>query len=301
MAPPRTSSSARSTRCRGPGQFPLYEITPNDANTLTGEFSVLLGQYNNATGLPAIVGQNLVDLSVILQPQTIGMKTATLTIHSNDPVEPTILITVTADVEMLPPCNLAVAPTSLNFGLVTPPDQKQLGVTVTNLGQNANDTCYLSGIEIGAGSDPAFSIVGGNVDSVEMQPGQVMTIVVQVWPMGMVPTMTQTLVGQMHFNVASPTTPQVIVPLAGEHRARVSDRRAELVRLRQREAGLRHVGAAVHGVQQRAAATSSFRASTMEAAGGEASGGPNCPAASNPERLLPSSRSRRLRRFPWAA
>jgi hypothetical protein len=144
------------------------------------------------------------------------MKQATLTIHSNDPTEPTITVTITADVQMLPPCNLAVAPTSLNFGLVTPPDHKDLGVVLTNLGQNAGDTCYLSGIELAQGSDPSFSIVGGNVDMKELQPGEVYTVVVRVWPMGAVPMTTQTLTGAMHFNVASPTNPQVVVPLQAE-------------------------------------------------------------------------------------
>lgn len=197
-----------------PGGFPLIEITPTNGNTAAGEFEVgLPASYNAATGLPAIVGQNFADLLVTLKPASLGAKEAELTIYSNDPVEPTIKVKITADAQALPPCNLSVAPANLNFGLVTPPDFKDLGVNIKNLGSNANETCFLTGIELNAGSNPAYSIVGGNIDQKELQPQELLTVVVRVWPMGQVPTTTQTLTGQLQFNVADPNMPQRTVPL----------------------------------------------------------------------------------------
>ncbi|MBK7857585.1 MAG: choice-of-anchor D domain-containing protein [Archangiaceae bacterium] len=198
-----------------PGGFPLLVINPTNSNTLNTELEVgLPASYDPMTGLTAQIGQNLADLVVTLRPASQGPKEAELIIYSNDPVEPVIKVTVSADAQPLPPCNLQVAPTSLNFGLVTPPDHKDLGVTIKNLGVNANETCSLSGIELAAGSDPAFSLVGGPIDSKELQPGQVLTAVVRVWPTGTVPSMTQTLTGQLRFNVADPTQPSRTIPLS---------------------------------------------------------------------------------------
>ena len=197
-----------------PGGFPLIEVTPTNGNTAAGEFEVgLPASYSTATGLPAVVGQNFADLLVTLKPQSLGAKEAELTIYSNDPVEPTIKVKITADAQMLPPCNLAVSPTMLNFGLVTPPDHKDLGVTIKNLGANANETCFLTGLELSAGTDPAFTIVGGNIDEKEMQPQEVLTVVVRVSPTGPITGMTRTLSGQFKFNVADPMNPQRTVPI----------------------------------------------------------------------------------------
>lgn len=197
-----------------PGGFPLIEITPTNGNTAAGEFEVgLPASYNPATGLPAVVGQNFADLLVTLKPQSLGAKAAELTIYSNDPAEPVIKINVTADAQALPPCNLSVTPAVLNFGLVTPPDHKDLGVTIKNLGSNANETCFLSGIELSAGTDPAFTIVGGAIDQKEMQPQEVLTVVVRVSPTGPITGMTRSLTGQFRFNVADPNMPLRTVPV----------------------------------------------------------------------------------------
>ena len=76
----------------------------------------------------------------------------------------------TADVEQLPPCNYRVTPMTANFGLVTPGTTKDLPITITNLGTAAGDKCFLSGIDLAAGSHPAYSIVGGPVAEKELLP-----------------------------------------------------------------------------------------------------------------------------------
>jgi hypothetical protein len=197
-----------------PGGFPLIELTPTNSTTAAGELDVgLPSSYDPMTGLVAMAGQNFADLTVTLKPGSVGAKEADLTLYSNDPVEPIIKVKVTADAEPLPPCNLSMTPTVLNFGLVTPPDHKDLGVTVKNLGLNANEICYLSGVELAAGSNPAFSLVGGPIDQKELQPQEVLSLVVRVWPTGAVPTTTQTLSGQLRFNVADPNMPSRTIPL----------------------------------------------------------------------------------------
>ncbi|MFZ5439279.1 MAG: choice-of-anchor D domain-containing protein [Myxococcota bacterium] len=197
-----------------PGQLPLFDLTP-EAGTDPTEFTVSLGSaYNPAVGLQAIAGQNFVDLSVTLKPLAVGMKKAKLTLYSNDPAEPAIDVDLTADVQQLPPCSLTVAPAQANFGLVTPGTQKDLPITITNNSVTAGEVCYLSGIELGAGSHLAYSIVGGNVTEKELQPQESYQVVVRVAPTGATPTSLQTLTGQLVFNSTSATRPQWSIPLS---------------------------------------------------------------------------------------
>ncbi len=197
-----------------PGQLPLFELTPG-AGTDATEFTVQLASpYNPATGLEAIAGRNFVDLAVKLQPIAVGMKTATLTIFSNDPAEPTVTVQLTADVQQPPPCTFITSPAQANFGLVAPGVTKDLPITITNTSVTAGEICYLSGIELGAGSDLAYSIVGGNVTEKELQPQESYQVVVRVSPTGATPMTLQTLTGQLVFNSTSAARPQVSIPLS---------------------------------------------------------------------------------------
>lgn len=200
----------------GPGQLPFIALTPKNANTAAGEFSVNIpSAYDVQNGIEATAGKNVIDLQVVLSPTSLGLKEAELVLYSNDPVEPAITLTLTADAQQLPPCNYQVTPGSLNFGLVTPPQFKDLPLNITNLGQNPGDICYLSGLEIAAGSDPAFQLQGGPIASKELQPKETLQVVVRLQPAGTVPSGLVSLMGNLQFNVTSPTNPQVNVPLSG--------------------------------------------------------------------------------------
>ncbi|MEW5743544.1 MAG: choice-of-anchor D domain-containing protein [Myxococcota bacterium] len=197
-----------------PGQLPLFEVTPKNADTAADEFAVGLGSaYDSSRGLEAVAGRNLVDLAVTLTPKSVGLKEAELVIYSNDPSQPEVRVTLTANVQQLPPCNFRVSPATADFGLVTPPTTKDLPIVITNLGIQPSEVCYLSGIDIAAGSAPAYSIVGGPIVEHELLPQASFTVVVRVAPPGPVPTTLTSLLGQLAFNVSSPTTPRVAVPL----------------------------------------------------------------------------------------
>lgn len=195
-----------------PGQFPLWDLVPA-AGTDPSEIAVQLGSNYPSTGLPAIAGQNFVDLGVKVTPLSVGLKEADLTIHSNDSTEPNITVHISADAQQLPPCNISVSPSTGNFGLVTPGTTKDLPITITNTGTAATDVCYLSGIDLAAGTSPAYSIVGGPVVEKELQPQESYNVVVRVAPPGPVPSTLQTLTGTMVFNVTDPTNPQRAVQL----------------------------------------------------------------------------------------
>lgn len=196
------------------GQLPLISVKTMNATTAADEIDIgIPANYDTTKGLEAIAGKNLADLSVTLTPKSAGAKDAELIIHSNDSAEPDVTIRITADAQALPPCNLQVTPATVNFGLVAPPAFKELPVTITNLGQNPGDLCYLSGIEIASGSNPAYTLVGGAIDSKELQPMQSFQVVVRVAPPGPISQNLTTFSGALTFNVNSPTKPVVSVPL----------------------------------------------------------------------------------------
>ncbi|MDP3158197.1 MAG: choice-of-anchor D domain-containing protein [Archangium sp.] len=258
-----------------PGQLPLFDLTPG-AGTAADEFEVSLGSpYNPAVGLQAIAGSNFVDFTVKLRPQSIGMKTATFVLHSNDGSEPNITVNLTADVQQLPPCTFITSPAMANYGLVTPGTRKDLPITITNTSVTAGETCYLSGIELGAGSDLAFSIVGGNIVEKELQPQESFQVVVRAAPSGPTPTMLQTLTGQLVFNSTSSARPQAAIPL----RASVGPA-CLTVTPDPMDFGTVRVSCSSasrnFNIYNTCSAPVTINGFTMQAAGGQPPGGPNC-------------------------
>lgn len=196
------------------GNLPLWEFAPKNAATDPTEFVVSLGSgYNPAKGLEAVAGSNFIDLIVKLTPKSVGMKEAELKIYSNDPVHPVAVVQITADVQELPPCKYSVTPASANFGLVAPGVTKDLPIIITNTGSGPDSKCYFSGIDLAAGSNLAYSVVGGAIVDKELDSAQSFQVVVRVAPTGATPTTLQTLTGVLAFNVTSPDKPQGIVPL----------------------------------------------------------------------------------------
>ncbi len=269
----------------GPGELPYVSLLPT-GSTADGEFSASLGAYNPSVGLEAVAGNNFVDITVTLTPQTVGPKSAKLTIYSNDSNEPAVDIDISADAQVMPPCTYSLSPASLNFGLITPPTFKDLPVKVTNLAQNPTDLCYLSGLEIAPGGDPAFTMPNGPIASKELQPGESYDIVVRVWPQGAVPSGVVTLQAYLHFSVSSPTAPEAVVPLVasiGPACLTVAPDSLDFGTVK-KDCSSTTRTFTVYNICTQNVVLQSF---TMQAAAGQQAGGPNCPgAAPCPEFLL---------------
>lgn len=192
-----------------PGQLPYVALTPSNAATEVGEFSVGIPPTYDATkGIEATVGKNSLDLQIKISPKSVGQKEALLTIFSNDPDEPETKIRVTADVQVLPPCTYTVTPSNLNFGLVPAPSFKELPFTIKNTGTNG---CDISSVDIGAGSDSAYSIVGGAIPSKHLNTNEELTVVVRSNPLTTpANNATASLTGNVTFSVNAPgTAPKV--------------------------------------------------------------------------------------------
>jgi hypothetical protein len=197
-----------------PGERPWFELTPRNATTTSGEFSVTVPpSYDPARGVEAAAGRNSLDLVITLTATSPGRKEAELVVYTNDPMEPAVRIALSADAQVLPPCQLRVTPGALNFGLVTPPLSKELPVTLTNLGVASGDVCLISAVGLEPGSSPAYSLVGGPVAEKELRPGETWTLTVRVAPPGPVPTSLTPALGHLSFEVSTPAAPVVRVPL----------------------------------------------------------------------------------------
>ncbi len=255
---------------------PFFDFVPGPG-TAADEFVVdLASPYSQANGLQAIAGLNFVDLSVTLKPQSIGMKSATFTLYSNDPSEPAITVNIVADVQQLPPCTFVTSPANANFGLVTPGTQKDLPITITNNSVTAGEVCYLSGIELGAGSDLAYSIVGGNIVDKELQPQESFQVVVRVAPTGTTPTTLQTLTGQLVFNSTSAARPRVNIPLSTSVGPSCLTVTPDPMDFGTVKLGCRSASRDFN-IYNTCSAPVTITAFGMQAAGGQPPGGPNCP------------------------
>ncbi|MBL9038581.1 MAG: choice-of-anchor D domain-containing protein [Archangium sp.] len=193
------------------GQPPIVSIHAAGMGTGVGEFTVSVAStWNPDAGLPAIVGQNSVDLDVRLLPRSADLKSATLSLYSTDAVEPVVTLQLTADARSTPACTLRVAPTALSFGDMPAGSMVTQTLVLTNT--HATAPCTLAGIELAPGSSDAFSVAGPSTR--DIAPGGSLSLPVVLQVPGGAPDGT-TFNGFLRFSVNSQTTPNVLVPLGG--------------------------------------------------------------------------------------
>ncbi|MHB8875958.1 MAG: choice-of-anchor D domain-containing protein [Myxococcaceae bacterium] len=191
-----------------------WTLVATNANSSADELQVRFVTPYPAAGFPAIAGQNFVDLEVKLIPGSLGAKTFDLTIASNDADEPATTIHVSADAVELPDCKYSLTPTALNFGLVAAPGHRDLSFTLKNLGQNPGELCLVSGVDIGAGSDPVFTLPAGAITSKELQPDESMVVLVRATPQGATPSTISSVQGSVQLFISSVLTPTRTVTLS---------------------------------------------------------------------------------------
>lgn len=202
---PKNTDSALTDICVG-----VYD--PMAATPCTNS---LPSSYDPAVGIKAVAGQGFLDIPIRIQPHAKDLNMEwDITFYSNDPDEPQITVNVKAQSLELPPCNYSVTPTALNFGLVTPPQYRDLSFQIKNLGMNSNEVCLLTHLELKAGSNPIFTLPGGELDQIELQPGGLQNVTVRAWPMGNASATVQQVMGNVTFGISSPSMPQRDVALS---------------------------------------------------------------------------------------
>ncbi|MBL9037629.1 MAG: choice-of-anchor D domain-containing protein [Archangium sp.] len=197
-----------------PGQMPLYEVVPGNASTSASDFVVTVAPtYSSVGGLPATVGSNSVDLTVALRATSVGLKEAELVLHSNDLSEPTVRLTLTANVQVTPPCSYRVTPLTADFGLVPVATQRDIPVNITNASANASDICYLTNFQFLAGSAPEFSFATPPPTEKELLAGETYTVVLRTTPVSFSGTTPVTLTGVFSFDSTSPAQPNTRITM----------------------------------------------------------------------------------------
>ncbi len=165
--------------------------------------------YDPAVGLVAAGADSLLDIPLRVTPKdAAGLKEWEVTVYSSDPDEPAVKVTVKAEAVVVPPCNFTITPTNLNFGLVTPPDYKDLSFSIKNNKTNPGDICLITNLDIetpaSASQANIFSLPAGPVDQKTLAPGEVFSVLVRAWPQV---ALTGEVQGAVQFNISSPDTP----------------------------------------------------------------------------------------------
>lgn len=120
------TSSSRSFSISNTGTAPLIGTVAVTSGT-TAPYTVSPSTFNVAAG-------GSVSITVTFSPTSVAPANASLTVASNDTVNPAVTVTVTGNGVAAPAPNIALNPTSLAFGTVTIGGQVSMTTQVQNVG-----------------------------------------------------------------------------------------------------------------------------------------------------------------------
>jgi hypothetical protein len=168
------------------------------------------GSYDPSVGIEAAGAAASLDIPIRVAPKnlnvgTSGNKEWEVVFFSNDPDEPEVRVMVIARPVSLPPCQYTLAPVDLSFGVVTPPNVKDLSFQVCNVAPATatGNICLLTNLDLGVGSDPMFSLPAGMVPEKELLPQECAVIQARAWPQSGLPANPTRVTGSVVFNISS--------------------------------------------------------------------------------------------------
>ena len=188
-----------------------YEVLPG-AGTSPSEFEI---ESPDGGATAQLFGGEQVALRVTLAALSAGSKSATLRIHSNDPVSPQVDVPLTGEAQTYSDCHYDVTPSTLEFGLLPTGGRVVRHFTINNLGTAPGETCLISNLEIAAGSASMFSLPDGPILSEELPPGGHLEVAVADQPEVDTGGVTVQLSGAVSFAASSSTAPSGSVQLDG--------------------------------------------------------------------------------------
>jgi hypothetical protein len=112
---------------------------------------------------------------VTYSPSDVGVDSGTLVIESDDSDEPTVTVSLSGNGVTVAVPEIDVVPLSLNYGDVFIGADSSLTVTITNTG---SADLEVTGIDLGAGSSPEFTITSGPALPANIIPGD--NVIVEV-------------------------------------------------------------------------------------------------------------------------
>src|SRR5262249_31916523 len=127
-----------------------WSLRPVSGTSDTSEIQIIEpATYNDAVGLEPT---RRADFQVKITPTSLGQRSWELTVYSNDADEAETKVLISADIVNLPPCRYTVTPSTINFGVVAPPDYKDLSFSIRNESLNPGEICLLSGLDVAPGT-----------------------------------------------------------------------------------------------------------------------------------------------------
>lgn len=236
--PPDPAANLKLGVPDGQGGFtrPYWAVTAKNANTQVSELCV--GEVDAATGVclndlspssydPAVGlearASGVLSLPLRVTPTSLGVKAWEVQLFTNDPDEPVVTLTVTAEALLLPPCNARLTAPTLPFGLVAPGEKKELAFRIENLGVQPSEECIINNVALApttgmpAGAPSVFSLVNPPVGSVRLPAGEALEVKVRAAPItdlwGLTPTPVN---GAVRLTVSNPSVSQLSVALRAE-------------------------------------------------------------------------------------
>jgi len=284
------------------GAPPTYwRVTPKNPESTTAEICV--GFYDSANpnpaarcangpgsgydpmvGLPASGAFGLLDVPIRVMPdgpnKTLEWE---VEIFSNDPDEPSVKLTVRARSVVMPPCTYQVVPANLQFGLLAPPNQRDLTFEIRNVGM---DACLITHLELAPLTDATYSLVRGELDQFTVMPGGSVPVTVRATASGAASTALRQVLGAVRFGISSPFAPQTDVSLTasiGLPCLTIAPSDLDFGTVRQGCDSSRRV----FTVYNTCATPVTLNGWRVSAGAGQVVGGPNCPGpAACPEFLI---------------
>jgi len=135
-------------------------------------------------------------------------RTGQLVFQSTDSKQATITVPLSADIDI--GCDLTVAPGQVDFGkVVLNTTTASRSITLVNDG---SDTCQVSGIDFGPGSDPGFALDAGQARALAVAPGLSGTVSLHFGAFDSAPPHLRT--GILVLQTGNPRAPKASVALA---------------------------------------------------------------------------------------
>ena len=140
-----------------------------------------------------------------LEPSSAGPKEFMVTLFTNAPDAPRVVVPVSANVEVLPRCEISISP-STELLLRPIPDGRSVGsVTFTNVGQTR---CIVDDVRLTDGAENEFDIASDEPQQRELQPGEEHSVVI------VGPRTTELMrVGALQFHVFNPDSRVELIDL----------------------------------------------------------------------------------------
>ena len=176
----------------GQGSDPQFALDPGQSDRFSlapgAEQSIVLAFHATAAAAP-------------------HHRTGSLVFASTDATQATVTIPLSADIDI--GCALTITPSNLDFGKLILNTTTSRAITLTNEG---SDTCQVSGIDFGPGTDPGFALGLGQARGFAVAPGSAAVISVNFGAFDSAPPHIRT--GTLVLQTSNPRAPKASIPLS---------------------------------------------------------------------------------------